>query len=61
MEDSKFHFIRLHNGFLWSAKTSLSAVRGLQLKNLVSEGGRAGWRWVDIVLSPNYLMQLSGS
>lgn len=60
MEDSKFHFIRLRNGPLWSRKTSLSAVRALQLTWSL-KGGRAGWRWAEIALRPNYLIQLSGS
>ena len=41
----------------WSC-CSLSADGGLQLKNLVSKGWRAEWRWAEIVLSLNYHIQL---
>lgn len=55
VEDSKLHFIRLHNGPSWSTKTRLRAVRALQLAWFL-KGGRAGWRWAEVVLSPNYLI-----
>lgn len=61
MEDSKFQFIMLHNSPSWPTKTIKLNGQGLTIKEVVSEGGRAEWTQAKIVLSPNYLMQLSGS